>query len=223
MINVTVWSEFSLSCKCAEALAVYPEGHHKLIADALNKCKNIKAVSATLDMPNQGLPDELLNKTDVLFWWGHCKHDDVTEELADKIARRVYGGMGLVLLHSAHLSKPFKRIIGASGRLNWGEGGERERIWVVNPAHEIAQGLPEYIDLEKEEMYGEPFGIPEPDETVFLSWFKGGRVLRSGVTYRRGAGKVFYFQPGHEGFPTYYNPHIQQILKIGRASCRERV
>ncbi len=212
MIKATVWNEFSFSCKCPEALSVYPKGHHETIKDFLNKDKNIKATAVTMDMPEQGLPDELLDNTDVLLWWGHCRHDDVSDALADKIVRRVYAGMGLILLHSAHLSKPFKRVLGASGRLNWGEGGERERLWAVNPAHPIVKGLPEYIDLENEEMYGEPFGIPEPDETVFISWFKGGRVMRSGVTYNRGAGKVFYFQPGHETFPTYHNPLIAQTI-----------
>ena len=191
MIRATVWNEFAFSCKSPEALAVYPKGHHEVIKDFLNATRDIKAKAVTLDMPEQGLPDKLLKETDVLLWWGHCLHDDVSDALADKIVRRVYEGMGLILLHSAHLSKPFKRVLGASGRLDWGEGGERERLWVTNPAHPIAKDLPAYIDLPLEEMYGEPFGIPEPDNTVFTCWYQGGRVFRGGITYNRGAGKVF--------------------------------
>ena len=158
MIKVTVWSEFSFSCQCEAALAVYPKGHHETIKEFLNAEGDIAATAVTMGMPGQGLPDSLLNETDVLVWWGHCRHDDVSDELVEKIARRVHGGMGLILLHSSHLSKPFKRIIGASGQLCWGEDGERERLWVCAPGHPIAKGLPAYIDLPKEEMYGEPFG-----------------------------------------------------------------
>ncbi len=212
MINVTVWNEFSFSCQCKEALEVYPNGHHETIKEFLNAEEDIQAVAVTMDMPEQGLTDELLKKTDVLIWWGHCRHDDISDVLVEKIARRVQEGMGLIFLHSAHLSKPFKRIVGASGQLCWGENGERERLWVCAPWHPIAKGLPAYIDLPKEEMYGEPFGIPEPETTVFTCWYQGGRVFRGGVTFRRGAGKIFYFQPGHETFPTYYDPQIQKVI-----------
>lgn len=211
MIRATVWSEFAESCKSKEALTVYPEGHHKVIADFLNKDKSIEATAATLWEPEQGLTDELLGKTDVLLWWGHHRHADITEETVEKIARRVFAGMGVIFLHSAHMSKPFRRIVGASGRLNWGDN-ERERLFAVNPSHPIVKGLPEYIDLPCEEMYGEPFGIPEPDETVFLGWYPSGRLFRSGIVYNRGCGKVFYFQPGHETVPTFHNPDIQLIL-----------
>ena len=212
MIKVTVWNEFSFSCRCEAALAIYPQGHHETIKAFLNAEKDIEATAATLEMPHQGLPDDLLAATDVLIWWGHCRHDDVTDELADKIARRVQEGMGLILLHSSHLSKPFKRVIGASGQLCWGEDGERERLWVAAPWHPIAKGLPAYTDLPKEVMYGEPLARPAPETTVFNCWYQGGRVFRGGVTFRRGAGKVFYFQPGHETFPTFHNPLIQKVL-----------
>ena len=213
MIKVTGWSEFSFSCQCDAALAVYPKGHHETIKEFLNAEGDIAATAVTMGMPGQGLPDSLLNETDVLVWWGHCRHDDVSDELVEKIACRVHGGMGLILLHSSHLSKPFKRIVGASGQLCWGEDGERERLWVCAPGHPIAKGLPAYIDLPKEEMYGEPFGIPEPSRTIFTCWYQGGRVFRGGVTFERGAGKVFYFQPGHETFPTFYHPLVQKVLK----------
>lgn len=47
---------------------------------------------------------------------------------------------------------------------------------------------------------------------MFISWFQGGEVFRSGVTYRRDKGKVFYFRPGHEAFPIYHMPIIQKVL-----------
>ena len=212
MIRVTVWSEFWLSCKAPTALAVYPEGHHTVIRDFLSEAPDIEATAVTMDMEHQGLSDELLNDTDVLIWWGHCRHDFVSDELVERIAQRVYAGMGLILLHSSHLSKVFKRVVGASGLLCWSEKGERERLWVASPGHPIAEGIGEYIELAEEEMYGEPFGIPAPDETVFNCWYEGGRVFRGGVTFSRGAGKVFYFQPGHEEYPTFYHPQIRRVL-----------
>jgi len=62
-------------------------------------------------------------------------------------------------------------------------------------------------------MYGEPFDIPAPEDTVFISWFAGGEVFRAGVTFRRGYGRIFYFQPGHETYPIYYDESIRLILR----------
>ena len=90
---------------------------------------------------------------------------------------------------------------------------EKEILWVVDPTHPIAQGIGEKIILEEEEMYGEHFIIPTPDELVFISWFAGGEVFRSGCVFNRGNGKIFYFRPGHESVPTYHNGQIQQVIK----------
>jgi trehalose utilization protein len=149
----------------------------------------------------------------VLFRWGHAAHGDVEERIVDLVQRHVWQGMGLVCLHSAHFSKVFRRLTGAPCALRWREAGERERLWVVNPAHDLVQGIGPYVELEQSEMYGEPFTIPEPDETIFMSWFEGGDVFRSGVTFRRGNGKIFYFSPGHEMYPIYHQAEIKQILK----------
>ncbi len=121
--------------------------------------------------------------------------------------------MGLIVLHSGHHAKVFKRLMGHNCDLSWREAGEKERLWVASPGHPIAAGIDRFFELPHEEMYGEPFGVPEPLETVFISWFQGGEVFRSGLTYRRGAGRIFYFRPGHETYPTYHDPTVQQVLR----------
>ena len=209
-MHITIWNEFCGQDEQA-VCAAYPNTLHGAIAEAV--AGNDATVSAvTLDMPHQGLSDELLNKTDVLMWWGHRAHEKVDDALVAKIQNRVLCGMGIVFLHSAHMSKPFRALMGTSCTLQWREAGERERLWTVSLAHPIAQGVPPCVVLEHEEMYGEPFDIPEPDETVFLGWFKGGNVFRSGVTYKRGRGKIFYLQPGHETYTSLRHPDVRKIL-----------
>ena len=149
----------------------------------------------------------------MLVWWGHAAHGQVQDEIVERIAKRIWEGMGLIVLHSGHFSKIFKRLMGSPCGLTWREAGERERLWVTSPGHPIAKGLPPYFELEMEEMYGEPFSVPEPLETVFVSWFQGGEVFRSGLTYRRGAGNIFYFRPGHETYPTYHDDTVGLVLR----------
>jgi trehalose utilization protein len=211
-IQVTVWNEFRHEKIHDGVKAVYPDGIHKVIADALNTNSGIKASTATLDEPLHGLTDKVLAKTDVLVWWGHMAHDDVKDEIAEKVKKAVLNGMGLIVLHSGHFSKPFKLLMGTSCDLKWREANEKERLWVISPNHPIAEGIGEYIELPEEEMYGEFFDIPAPDELIFTSWFQGGEVFRSGCTFRRGHGKVFYFRPGHETHPTYHNLEIQKVI-----------
>jgi trehalose utilization protein len=136
----------------------------------------------------------------------------VDDAIVTRVQQRVLAGMGLVVLHSGHFSKLFKRLMGTSCDLKWREADERERIWVVAPSHPVAAGLGEYFELEREEMYGEFFDIPAPDELVFVSWFQGGEVFRSGCCYSRGAGRIFYFRPGHETYPTYYDASVQRVI-----------
>ena len=212
MINVTVWNEFRHEHINETVKDIYPEGIHGTIANFL-KTENFIVNTATLDESEHGLTDDVLAKTDVLIWWGHIAHGDVRDEIVDKIRERVLKGMGLIVLHSGHFSKIFKKLMGTGCDLKWRESDDNERIWVVEPSHPIAEGLPEYIDIEHEEMYGEHFDIPTPDELVFVSWFKGGEVFRSGCTFKRGNGKIFYFRPGHETCPTYHHPHVQQVIK----------
>ena len=209
--RVTVWNEGRHEKTHAAVKEVYPDGMHSVIANALREC-GLDVRTATLDEPEHGLTTEVLENTDVLFWWGHMAHGAVDDEIVERVHQRVLAGMGLVVLHSGHFSKIFRKLMGTTCNLKWREIGEKERLWVVNPGHPIAKDLPEYFELEHEEMYGEHFDIPAPDELVFVSWFAGGDVFRSGCCFYRGMGKIFYFRPGHETLPTYYQKEIQQVL-----------
>lgn len=212
-MKITIWNENYHEKTHPEVGKIYPDGIHRAIREGLFKLDDsLQIQTATLDQPEHGLTDEVLDETEVLFWWGHAKHQDVSDEIVNKVKRRVIQGMGLVVLHSGHLSKIFVNLMGTSGSLRWREAGERERLWVCNPGHTIAKDLPDRIELEHEEMYGEPFGIPDPEELVFISWFEGGEVFRSGCCWRRGAGRIFYFRPGHETYPIYHNTLIIRVL-----------
>lgn len=212
-IRAIVWGENVHEHKNAVVAGIYPDGMHTTIAAALNEDAAISATTATLQDPEHGLTAARLAETDVLVWWGHAAHGDVSDEVVERVAEAVWSGMGLICLHSAHFAKIFKRLMGTPCNLTWREAGERERIWLTSRNHPIAAGLPDHFELENEEMYGEPFGIPEPMETVFVSWFEGGEVFRSGATWRRGAGNVFYFRPGHETYPTYYDANVRTVLR----------
>ncbi|MBX3080122.1 MAG: ThuA domain-containing protein [Anaerolineae bacterium] len=214
-IRVTVWGEFRHEKRNPKVAAVYPEGMHTAIANGLKTQAGVTVRTATLDEPEHGLTQAVLDSTDVLTWWGHTAHDDVKDEIVERVRQRVLDGMGLIVLHSGHFSKIFKALMGTSCDLKWREADERERIWVVEPGHPIAAGLPEAFELEREEMYGERFDIPAPDTLVFVSWFQGGEVFRSGCCYTRGKGRIFYFRPGHETYPTYFNPMVQQVIANG--------
>lgn len=211
MIRVTVWNENYHEQIEQKVRDVYPKGIHGCIAEFLAKNEDMIVRTATLDMPDCGITDEILENTDVLIWWAHCKHPQVPDELVDKIHDRILRGMGFIPLHSAHHSKIFKKLIGHTGNLSWREP-DRERLWNILPSHPITEGIGEYIELEEEEMYGEPFDIPQPDELIFLGWFAGGEVFRSGCAWHKKNGKLFYFQPGHETYPTYHKPEIQKII-----------
>ena len=212
-LRVTVWGENVHEHKHAIVREIYPDGMHQAIADSLNEADDIQARCATLQEPEHGLTAEVLDGTDVLTWWGHAAHKNVDDEVVERVVRRVWQGMGLIVLHSGHYSKVFKRLMGTSCSLCWREAGEKERLWVCNPAHPIAAGIDRYFEIPNVEMYGEPFGIPTPDEMVFISWFEGGEVFRSGCTWKRGAGKIFYFRPGHETYPIYHHPTVRTVLK----------
>ncbi len=209
--RVTIWNEGRHEKTHTEVKAVYPDGMHSVLAKALRE-RGLQAGTATLDDPDHGLTHEVLDRTDVLTWWGHMAHSEVKDEIVERVYQRVLGGMGLIVLHSGHFAKIFRKLMGSSCGLRWREIGEKERVWVVNPGHPIAAGLPEYFEIPHEEMYGEHFDIPTPDELVFISWFAGGEVFRSGCCFNRGAGKIFYFRPGHETYPTYYQPEIPQVI-----------
>ena len=211
-MHITVWNEYRHEQHNEQVMKIYPDGIHNVIAAGLREHGFDDVSTATLDQPEHGLTDAVLASTDVMLWWGHMAHSEVRDEIVDKVQQRVLDGMGLIVLHSAHFSKIFKRLMGTTCNLKWREIGEKERVWVVNPAHPIADGLSDYFELPHAEMYGEPFGIPEPDSLVFTSWFEGGEVFRSGCCWDRGRGKVFYFRPGHETYPVYYQPEIRQVI-----------
>lgn len=212
MIKVTVWNENIHEKEMDNVKKIYPKGIHGAIADFLSS-DEIFVRTATLDDPECGLTEEVLADTDVLLWWGHAGHHLVDDKIAQRVKDEVLKGMGMIFLHSAHHSKPFKLLMGTSCNLCWREDGDFERLWVTNPAHPIARGIKKYIYLPHEEMYGEPFDVPEPEQLVFLGAYQGGEAFRSGCCYRRGNGNIFYFQPGHETFPTFYEPDIQKVIK----------
>ena len=209
--RVTVWNEYQHEKTNPKVAKIYPNGIHEVIAQHL-RSSGLTVQTATLEQPEHGLTDAVLNQTDVLIWWGHIAHDRVQDDIVDKIHKRVLSGMGLIALHSSHFSKIFKRLMGTSCNLKWRNAGEKERLWVVTPSHPIAAGLDESFEIAAEEMYGEFFDIPTPDTLVFVSWFEGGEVFRSGCCYHRGQGKVFYFRPGDQDYPTYYQPEVLHVI-----------
>lgn len=214
-IRVTIWNEFihekqegSLGDLCR---SLYPNGIHEYLKGVL-QADDLEIRAVSLDMPEQGLPQEVIDTTDVLMWWGHAGHHLVDDKIVDKLQARVLNGMGLIVMHSGHYSKIFKRLMGTSCSLHWREVGEKERIWRVDRKHPITFGVPETFTLPHTEMYGESFDIPDDGKIIFLSWYEGGNVFRSGVTFQRGSGKIFYFSPGHETFPIYHDANVQKIL-----------
>ena len=216
-VRVTVWGEnvHERSANDRAAMAArYPDGMHGAIAAGLTASlgRAVQTRTATLDQPEHGLSDEVLASTDVLTWWGHVAHAEVDDGVVERVHRRVLGGMGLLVLHSAHFSKIFTRLMGTTCSLAWRNSADTELVWNVSPSHPIAEGVPMPIVIEEQETYGEYFDIPAPDELVFLSTFSGGEVFRSGCCWRRGKGKVFYFSPGDQDYPVYHHPDVQRVL-----------
>ena len=212
MLRITVWNENIHEKQMPEMAPLHPNGIHGTVKAILEADEDFTVRTATLDDPECGLTEDVLAETDVLFWWGHASHHEVPDELVEKIHDRVLRGMGLIVLHSGHHSKIFKKLVGTSGNLSWMDGA-KERLWCVRPSHPIAAGVSASIELPREEMYGEPFDIPQPDDLIYVGWFNSGHVFRSGLTYHRGHGRIFYFQPGHETDTAYKNPEVQKIIK----------
>ncbi len=223
-LRVTVWNEHVHERRDESVRRLYPDGIHGAIVAGLQRELGDKASirSATLEEPEHGLTESVLSETDVLTWWGHAAHDEVSEEVVHRVHARVLNGMGIVVLHSGHHSKIFRRLMGTTCDLRWRSdtGGEREVIWTVKPAHPIAEGVPQPIVIPQQEMYGEFFDIPTPDELIFISSFAGSEVFRSGCCFYRGAGRVFYFGPGDQEFPVYHQPEIQRVIANGVRWCR---
>ncbi len=222
-ITVTVWGEFRHEKKNPKVAGIYPDGMHETIAGFLRTSDDFVVRTATLDEPEHGLTADVLATTDVLIWWGHMAHGEVSDEIASRVQMRVLEGMGLIVLHSGHYAKVFKRLLGTTCSLKWRESTDKERIWNLRPSHPITHGIGDYFEIPMEEMYGEPFGIPEPDELIFISWFTGGEVFRSGATWQRGHGKIFYFRPGHETYPTYHQKEVQTVITNAVRWARQSV
>lgn len=222
MIRVTVWNEFKHEQEFEAIREIYPKGIHGCIADFLEKEQDISVRTATFEMPKHGLTEEVLQETDVLVIWSHALQDEFLDEVAERVQRHVLSGMGLIALHSAHFSKIMKKLMGTTMTLKW-KHGEQEKLWCVAPTHPIAAGIPEMIEIPEEEMYGEYFDIPKPDDVVFAGWFSGGQIFRSGCTFTRGLGRIFYFQPGHEEYPIYFIPEIQKIIVNAVHFCKPQV
>jgi trehalose utilization protein len=222
-VRVTIWNEFLHEKENEVVKGLYPDGIHQAIATGIAPLGAFEIRTATLEEPDHGLTDEVLSNTDVLVWWGHKAHDRVSDAIVEKAHAEVLKGMGLIVLHSGHFAKLFKRVLGTHCSLKWREADEKERLWNLQPAHPIMEGIGEYIELETEEMYGERFDVPEPDELLMISWFQGGEVFRSACTWRRGHGRVFYFRPGHETYPSYHHPDILRVIANACRWARRRV
>jgi trehalose utilization protein len=213
-LRVTVWGENVHEHRNPAVREIYPRGMHATIADGLREQlgEGARVRTATFDQPEHGLPPGVLDDTDVLTWWGHLAHEQVEDAVVARVHERVLLGMGLVVLHSGHESKIFRRLMGTGCHLRWREAGERELVWKVNPGHPVARGLPDVFVIPEQEMYGEYFDIPQPDELVFISSFSGGEVFRSGCAFRRGQGRIFYFSPGHETHPVYHQAEVRLVI-----------
>jgi len=222
-IRVTIWNEFRHEKKSEKVKSIYPNGMHAAIAEGLKKAGGFEIRVATLDEPEHGLTEEVVNSTDVMLWWGHTAHKEVKDEIVERVKKRVLEGMGLIVLHSGHYSKIFRSLMGTNCSLKWREAGEKERLWVIEPGHPIAEGLGEYFEIPHVEMYGERFDIPTPETLVFISWFQGGEVFRSGCTWQRGHGRVFYFRPGHETFPIFFDENVRKVIANACRWAKPRV
>ncbi|GDX40551.1 trehalose utilization protein ThuA [Armatimonadota bacterium] len=243
-IRVLIWDENPSHAP----KEIYPHGINGAIAEGLEALDpRIQATSINLDMAEQGCAEALLAEADVLFWWGHARHHEVTEETARRVFTNVHErGMGLVALHSAHYSKILQWVLACPGHLKGGwreaEPADTEEITVCAPRHPIAQGVSDFT-LDREEMYGSPFDVPPPQCVVLQSYFPlGGEYFPSGACWSvgrgktegftsgpgkgvgegEGAGRVFYFRPGHETYPTYYDPNVRQIMRNAAVWCARK-
>ncbi|WP_028279236.1 ThuA domain-containing protein [Arthrobacter sp. H5] len=217
-LKVLVWNEavHEAHNEPSTMAEMYPRGMHGAIAESLQQFFPDSQVStAVLADPEHGLTEDRLRETDVLLWWGHRAHGEVDDAVVERVHRHVLGGMGLIVLHSGHFAKIFTRLLGTTCSLKWRNDGERELVWTVKPSHPIAAGVDSPIVIPEQEMYGELFDIPEPDDLIFISSFAGGEVFRSGVTFSRGKGRIFYFSPGDQEYPVYHHPQVQRVIANG--------
>lgn len=224
-IRALVWGEYRHEQREPHVAEIYPRGMHVTIKEGIEENLGDAAIvrTATLDEPEHGLTEDVLAETDVLLWWGHAAHEEVADEIVDRVHRHVLSGMGLIVLHSGHWSKIFGRLMGTTCTLRWRSEQDRELVWTVDRTHPITRGVPHPIEIEAQEMYGEQFDIPAPDELIFISSFTGGEVFRSGCTFRRGNGKIFYFSPGDQDYPVYHHKDVRRVIANGVEWARPAV
>jgi trehalose utilization protein len=208
---VTVFCEDTRQPQQEAYERVYPQGIGVAIAQALRN-RGLGVSNVYQSEPEHGLSQAVLEQTDVLIYWSHKSWRDVSPEAIQRTHEHVLAGMGFIALHSALVAPIFRRLMGTTATMRWRNVGERERLWVIDRTHPIVQGIGDSIELEAEEMYSEDFDIPTPDDLVFISWFEGGEVFRSGCCWKRGRGRVFYFRPGHETAPTFHHEKVQRVL-----------
>ena len=205
------YREFLLN-SAGKITKVHPQGIHMTLKSIFDECDDMAVRTVTMDMPEFGFSQEVLDDTDVLVLWAHLAHEKITDEIAERIKNRVHEGMGFLCLHSAHQCKPLHKLIGVSTIPKW-RMEDACKIYCIEPNHPIAKDIPDMFELEAEQVYCEPFDITTPDELVFVTWYQGGELLRSGCCWERENGRIFYFQPGHETCKSYYDVNVRQILK----------
>lgn len=212
--KVLVWSEGTAPKN------VYPNDINAAIAEGLKPLKGWEVQAVSINDPDQGLPDDLLNSASALIWWGHQRHGDVKDELVAKIKTRVTEeGMGFIATHSAHYSKALKAILGTPcGWSYYTDDGAKLDMVVKAPTHPICKGVKDFT-IPHTERYGDPFQCPTPETVLFdgIYTMKDDKTEHclQGFTWTIGKGRVMYFQPGHEGYPIYFMPEVQQIFRNG--------
>lgn len=111
-IHVLIWDE-----QQTEQQEVYPNFLGNQLAKHLRKQEHLSVVVVTPDDPQQGLSDENLDQADVLIWWGHRRHKEITPETGQKIVARIQSGdLQMIALHSAHFATPFMEAMAARTR-----------------------------------------------------------------------------------------------------------
>jgi trehalose utilization protein len=213
-LTVTIFNEYVTQKEQPDAMEVYPDGIHPVLVDVVERAGHDTRVALFSDSEH-GLTKDVVAETDVLVYWSHARNEEFEDRVVDRVQDAVLDGMGLVMLHSARRSKLFMRLMGTDCNVRgYRDADETERVWVVDPAHPVVDGLEsEFIELPESQLVAEPFEIPTPIETPLISWIEGGEVFRSGCTFKRGRGKVFFFGPGHETQPVYHMNEVQTVLQ----------
>jgi len=134
-VKVVVWDEQQPAQKQA-----YSSFLGNSVAEHLGAQPGISVRSVNINDPGQGLAGGVLDDCQVLIWWGHVRHAEISAETGRSIVERIKDGkLSLVALHSAHWSTPFVEAMNERTRLDvvgkfHSEGNERLEITFVSPA-----------------------------------------------------------------------------------------